>query len=236
MKYIKIILVLFLLVGLSSCQKKQEAPKSAAANLPAGTHAVKVIDFIDVPSYTYIQVSENGNSYWLAAPQTKVEKGQTIYYSQGMEMKNFHSQTINRTFDVIYFVQGVSTQPAGQSLESIHQQAANSEKENISVVPLKDGKTISQIFGDKNALAGKIVKIKGQVTKYNPNIMGRNWIHIQDGTSSSGNFDLLVTSKDEASVGQTIVVEGKVAVNKDFGAGYSYTVMIEDAKIIPALH
>ena len=234
MKKIKLILVLLLLVGLSACQKKEEAPKTTDAKLPAGTHAVKVVDFIDVPSYTYLQVNENGNEYWLAAPQMKVAKGETLYYSQGMEMKNFHSQTLNKTFDVIYFVQSVTKEPAAQNLETVHQQATSSAKENISVESLKGGKTVSQIFSDKESLAGKTVMIRGKVTKYNPNIMSMNWIHIQDGTESAGNFDLLVTSKDEASVGQTIVIEGKVAVNKDFGAGYSYPVMIEDAKIVSA--
>ena len=80
-------------------------------------------------------------------------------------------------------------------------------------------------------LNGKIIRIRGKVVKYNPEIMGRNWIHIQDGTGSTGNYDLMVTSKDQTSVGQIIIVEGKVATNKDFGAGYTYKVMIEDANV-----
>ncbi len=234
MKSIKLILVLFMMFGLFACQKK-EAPKTSNVKLPEGVHAVKVEDFINVPNYTYLQVTENGNEYWIAAPQTKVEKGETIYYSNGMEMKNFHSNTLNRTFDVIYFVQNISTEPGQgqkQTLSNVHQQANNSARENISVEPLKGGKTIAQIFNDKQSLAGKTVKIRGKVTKYNPDIMGRNWIHIQDGTEAGSNFDILITSKDETALGKTIVAEGMVAVNKDFGAGYSYPVMIENAKII----
>ncbi len=231
MKNFKLILTLLILVGLSACQKK-EAPKANTAKLPEGTHTVKIVDFINVPNYTYLQVKENGNEYWIAAPQTKVEKGETIYYSNGMEMKNFHSNTLNKTFDVIYFVQNISTNPSELNLESAHQQVINSTRDKISVEPVKGGKTVAQIFKDKQSLAGKTVKIRGKVTKYNPNIMGRNWIHIQDGTESNGNFDLLITSEDETAVGKTIVAEGKVAINKDFGAGYSYPVMIENAKII----
>ena len=230
MRIVKFILVLLVVIGLSACQKKEE-PKVPAANLPSGVITAKVLDFINVPNYTYLQVSENGKEYWLAAPTTKVEKGETIYYSQGMEMKNFHSQTINKTFDSIYFVQGISTSPQKETVAEAHQQAYNNVREQISVKPLKDGKTIAQIFSDKSSLAGKTVKIRGKVTKYNPNIMGRNWIHIQDGTESGKNYDLLVTSNDKAAVGQTIIVQGKVAVDKDFGAGYTYPVMIENAKV-----
>jgi hypothetical protein len=230
MKSIKFILVLLVIIGLSACQKKEE-PKAPASNLPSGTHAVKVLDFINVPNYTYLQVSENGNEYWLAAPTTKVEKGETVYYTQGMEMKNFHSQTINKTFDSIFFVQGITTSPQKEAITEAHQQAYTNSKEQISVQPLKDGKTVAQIFSDKSSLAGKTVRIRGKVTKYNPNIMGRNWIHIQDGTGAGNSYDLLVTSNDEAKVGQTVVIQGKVAIDKDFGAGYTYPVMIENAKV-----
>ncbi len=230
MRIVKFIIILLVVVGLSACQKKEE-PKVSAANLPSGTHAAKVLDFINVPNYTYLQVSENGKEYWLAAPTTTVEKGETIYFSQGMEMKNFHSQTINKTFDSIYFVQGISTSPQKETVAEAHQQTYNNTREQISVKPLSDGKTVAQIFSNKSSLAGKIVRIRGKVTKYNPNIMGRNWIHIQDGTESGKNYDLLVTSNDEAAVGQTVVVQGKIAVDQDFGAGYTYPVMIENAKV-----
>ena len=62
--------------------------------------------------------------------------------------------------------------------------------------------------------------------------MGRNWVHIQDGTNDKGQYDLLVTSTQNAKIGDVVVFEGKVATNKDFGAGYKYSVMIEEAKII----
>ena len=223
------------LVLIAGC-KKNEEKNTPVSNLPAGIHAAKVIDYMDASSYTYLQVSENGNEYWIAGPQLKVDKGDVVYFPQGMEMKNFHSETLNKTFPSIYFVQSVTktapTQNQTQTLSSAHQQVNSSERDNISIEPLKDGKTIAQIFSQKDFLVGKIIKIKGKVVKYNPNIMDRNWIHIQDGTESNGNFDLLITSKNETAVGDIIVVEGKVELNKDFSAGYSYSVMLEDAKII----
>ena len=73
--------------------------------------------------------------------------------------------------------------------------------------------------------------IRGKVVKYNAEIMGRNWLHIQDGTGAIGGNDLLITSSDKAKVGDTVLIVGTVAINKDFGAGYKYRVLVEDAKV-----
>ena len=227
-----IFLVFIITVALSSCSKKQDV------KVAPGVHAVTVVSNIDASNYTYLEVSENGNQYWIAVPQIKANKGETLYYSKSMEMKNFKSPTLNRTFASILFVEDISATPPAaeskvtQSLASAHQGVTTEGKEDIKIEPLKGGETIAEIYSDKDKLDGKIVKIKGKVIKYNPSIMDRNWIHIQDGTQSNGNYDLLVTSKDAAQVGQVITVEGKVAVNKDFGAGYSYKVMLENAKVI----
>ena len=223
------VLCLLLIFNFAACKKKEET--NIPSNLPAGTHAVKVIEHKDVTSYTYLKVSENGNEYWIAAPQTKVEDGEVVFYSQGMEMKNFHSETLNKTFPTIYFVQSISQSPQTPSLSSVHQQAATSPKEQISIEPAKGGKTIAEIYSQKDKLAGKTVTVRGKVVKYNAGIMGRNWIHIQDGTGSGENYDILITSNDETALGKIITAEGKVVLNKDFGAGYSYSVMLEGAKI-----
>jgi hypothetical protein len=225
------VFVLILIFCLTSCKKEEN--KIPESNVPAGTHAVKVLDFMDVANYTYLHVSENGNEYWIAAPQMKAEKDEILYYSQGMEMKDFHSDALNRTFPSVYFVQSISPDlQKGETLSSAHQQVNSDKQENISVQRLEGGKTIAEIYSERIELSGKIIKIRGQVVKYNPSIMSRNWIHIQDGTESNGSYDLLITSKDETAPGQIIIVEGKVEINRDFGAGYSYPVMVEDAKIL----
>ncbi|MHB8578650.1 MAG: hypothetical protein ACYDA4_02175 [Ignavibacteriaceae bacterium] len=230
MKRIFLVIAVLGLFGLTSCSKKNES-NQPVQNLPAGTHAVKVLDNMDAAGYTYLQVDENGNQYWIAAPQTPVNKGEIVYYTQGMEMKNFHSNTLNRTFDSIFFVQSISKEPSNNPVAAAHAPALNIPKEQISISPLKGGKTIAEIFSQEQTLAGKTIRVKGKVVKFNPNILDRNWIHIQDGTASGDNFDLLVTSKETVQVGDVITVEGTVAINKDFGAGYTYPVMIENAKI-----
>jgi hypothetical protein len=107
-------------------------------------------------------------------------------------------------------------------------------KPTISLTGIKkagDGKSIAEIYSDKSKLSGKKVKVRGRVVKYNGDIMGKNWIHIQDGTGSAGSNDLAVTSTAGTKVGDLILVNGTVAINKDFGGGYKYSVILEDAQL-----
>lgn len=94
-------------------------------------------------------------------------------------------------------------------------------------------KTVAVLNKDKTALAGKTVSAQGKVVKVNNGIMGRNFVHVQDGTGDASNNNLIVTSKDTANVGDSVSVTGLVVVNRDFGGGYSYPLLIEDAKITP---
>ena len=91
--------------------------------------------------------------------------------------------------------------------------------------------TIKELFEKKKSYEGKTVKVRGKVTKYTPAVMNKNWIHIQDGTDAGGKFDLAITSNDEVAVGDNIVVEGKISLDKDLGYGYFFEVIMEDAKV-----
>jgi hypothetical protein len=92
-------------------------------------------------------------------------------------------------------------------------------------------KTIAALYKEKAALAGQTVRVQGKVVKVNNNIMGRNFLHVQDGTGAKDANDLTVTSKDTAVVGDQVTVVGKVGVNRDFGSGYSYPLIIEEASV-----
>lgn len=94
------------------------------------------------------------------------------------------------------------------------------------------GKTIAEVFADKDQLAGQAVVFRGKVVKVNANIMGKNWLHVRDGSGAEGTNDLTVTTTDVLpEVGDTVLVSGAVAVNKDFGMGYKYDILIEDAAV-----
>jgi hypothetical protein len=104
------------------------------------------------------------------------------------------------------------------------------EKMNVVVEPCGDCITIAKLLTNKKSYSGKIIKVKGSVTKFNPQIMGKNWVHIQDGTEFEGGFDLTITTDQQASIGETITFEGKIVLDKDFGYGYVYSVLMEEAK------
>ena len=86
---------------------------------------------------------------------------------------------------------------------------------------------------ERTELSGKPTTIRGQVVKVNTGIMGKNWLHLRDasGTDAAKDNDLTVITKDVAAVGDVVVATGKVTTNKDFGAGYSYPVVLEDAAV-----
>lgn len=99
------------------------------------------------------------------------------------------------------------------------------------ITKIEGGQTIEEVFRGKADLSGKDVAVRGQVVKVNSGIMGKTWIHIQDGTGSPGANDLTVTTADEAKVGDVVVVRGKLTTNKNFGSGYKYDVIVEDGKV-----
>jgi hypothetical protein len=100
------------------------------------------------------------------------------------------------------------------------------------IAKAEGGKTIAEVFAGREQLAGQMVLIRGKVVKTNPRIMGRNWLHVRDGTGAEGSNDLTVTTVGAApTVGDTVVVSGPVVLNKDFGMGYTYDVIIEDADV-----
>jgi hypothetical protein len=94
------------------------------------------------------------------------------------------------------------------------------------------GKTVAEVYAEKDGLADATVVVRGKVVKVNAGIMDRNWLHVRDGSGEEGTNDLTVTTlADLPGVGATVLVSGKLAVNKDFGMGYQYPVILEDAEV-----
>jgi hypothetical protein len=106
------------------------------------------------------------------------------------------------------------------------------EKISANIQPCEGCIKLSDLFSGKKSYEGKVIRITGQVTKFNAGIMGKNWVHIQDGSEFEGEYDLTVTTAGDATVGDTITIEGKIALDKDFGYGYFYKVIMEDG--VPA--
>lgn len=107
------------------------------------------------------------------------------------------------------------------------------EKISVPKASGADAKTVAEVWAQHDALKGKTVTVRGKVVKYNSGIMGRNWLHLRDGSGSveGKDHDITVTTNDPAARGDVVVVKGVVAVDRDFGAGYTYPVIVEDAKV-----
>jgi hypothetical protein len=230
MRYLAILFSVFALFVFTSCEKEKEEPKVISEKLPAGMRSVKAVETMNASNYTYINVDENGRKYWIAVPQMEVKVGGTYFFTKSMEMKNFKSEALDRTFESVLFVDDIARESDVKNMNQMHP-VPTTKKEAIKIEKLRDGKSIAEIFSQMNKLNGKNVKVRGKVMKYNEGIMGTNWIHIQDGTAFQDEFDLLVTSDTEVQLGQVITAEGKIVTNKDFGSGYSYKVLIENAKV-----
>ena len=146
-------------------------------------------------------------------------------------MKNFKSESLDRTFESVLFVDDAMKSNTKQKLENTHSNIRSVDKKVIIVEPIPDGKTIGEIYSEKESLKNSTVKVKGKVVKFNAGIMNLNWIHIQDGTGDENGYDLLVTTNDFADVGDIVIVESTLALDKDFGAGYFYPVILENADV-----
>jgi hypothetical protein len=214
-------------------------PKSTVdENLAPGVHKAKVEEVIQTSSYTYLRLSEDGQENWIAISAAEVEEGKYYYYMPGIEMKDFVSKELKRTFPVIGFVDKFSDQPIVSKIsvaDSAKGKQAPAMKEGIKVDPAEGGITIAELYANKDKYDGQVVKIRGEVVKFSPEIMNTNWVHIQDGTNSNGDFDLTVTTSDITKVGDVVTFEGTVALKKDFGAGYYYEVIVEGAKLLKSM-
>jgi hypothetical protein len=204
----------------------------------------KVLETMNAANYTYVLVDTGAKKLWAAAPQFQVKVGEAISIEDGMAMPNYHSKALNRDFDVVYFTgralvgnaqTGLKTNaailpPGHPPLTSGTPQAA---KVDVSGIKKADGgKTIAEIFAAKTQLAGKQVKVRGKVVKFNSQIMGKNWVHLQDGSGKEGSNDLTLTTLSTVKVGDTVLATGTVAIDKDFGYGYKYSVLLEDATLV----
>ncbi len=237
-------------------QNAPAAPTMQANRSPAPPSALvgTVRETMDAAGYTYLLIDTDQGSHWAAAQKMEVAVGDVVQLSAPMPMRNFESKTLNRTFDEIFFVGAAvvvkkagsqaPTPTASQAQPSGHPpmgSAATRREPDAApslqpgdIPKLPDGYTVAELFARKTELATQRVKLRGVVVKANRGIMGKNWIHLQDGTGQQGTNDITVTSKTQyAAPGTVIVVEGTLAIDKDVGSGYFFPVIIEEASITP---
>ncbi|MEO6326359.1 MAG: nucleotide-binding protein [Thermoanaerobaculia bacterium] len=224
---------------------------AAAAEVETGTITGKVLETMDSAGYTYLRLKTATGESWAAVREAKVSVGQQAIVINAMEMHGFESKTLNRKFDSIYFgslplergsAAGAAAPAAKQEMRSQAMAAQHAvtakgpaEAGDVKVPKAQgaDAHTIAEIYAKKTQLKDKPVTVRGKVVKSNSGIMGKNWIHIRDGSGSAAtkDDDLTVTMNASAALGDVVVVHGTVHVDRDFGAGYAYAVIVEDASI-----
>lgn len=239
---------LTLLAGCSEDAPKPETAKPSAQTAPSAAPEAaapgktgKVTETMNAAGYTYVQVDTGIEQFWAAAPEFAVVVGDDVAVPEGMPMPDYHSKTLDRTFDMVYFVPSVlvgdaqslsGTPPADHPPMNGGNTVVETTTVDLSDIAVADGGvTIEEVFTKKADLAGKQVAIRGKVVKFTPEIMGKNWIHVQDGTGAAGSNDLTVTTSATAKTGDTVIVKGPLVIDKDFGYGYTYDVIIEDAEV-----
>ena len=212
-----------------------DAPQPALATVSG-----VVEETLDASDYTYMRLrTEGGRETWAAITKSKVKKGDRVTVVNAMSMDGFESKTLNRKFDRIVFGSlGDGKAGAPAAPVSAHGAAvATGPEDALDVrVPRAEGKdacTVAQVFAERAKLKDKTVTVRGKVVKANTGIMGRNWYHLRDGSGSreEKDDDLTVTTGDKAALGDIVVAKGVVHLERDFGAGYQYPVVLEDAKV-----
>jgi hypothetical protein len=189
----------------------------------ATNHSGKVLETLESGGYTYMKVQEGKNSYWIAMTHRDVKVGETIKYEEQGWMKNFHSKTLNRTFEDILFAGSVTNEAPKKQIEKRASKMDSTYQEKGTL-------SVAQVFANRDKYIGKVITVKGKVTKTSNAIMKLNWLHIQDGSNFSNMNDLVFTSTDPLpAVGETIYAKGVLVKDKDFGYGYFYPVIIQNA-------
>jgi len=233
MKQLFFFLSIFIMIA--GCKGPLSKPAAKSSN-KEGVHNVVVDEVIQAGGYSYLNVIENGRKTWLAVPGMEISKGIKLAYTGGLEMTDFKSKELNRTFPSILFLEGVTLDSNPMVKEGLKKgtngSAVKPEKFTVSITPCEGCMTIAKLLESKDEQSGKTVRIKGIIAKFNPQIMGKNWVHIQDGTDFNGVFDLTITTDSEVTVGEKVTFEGRISLKKDFGYGYFYEVLMEDGKLI----
>lgn len=210
----------------------------------------KVVTTISTETYVFMELENEGERSWVTTISIEIKEGDRVDYKNGQVMSGFYSKNLDKTFEKIVFVDTVSvngqipkliapprTVPgaAGGSphVPGLGDSASKApvKIEMGSIKKINGGYTVEELIQKRDELNGKFIKVRGSVVKFLPGIMGKNWIHLQDGTGKEGSNDLTITTQDQTSVGSIINISGKLAANKDFGGGYSYSVIVEDATV-----
>ncbi len=262
MRFASVLAIALALAACKKSEPPAPPPQGPAPAPQAGTIKGKVAERIDAAPYSYLRLTTAQGEIWAAVPQSSVAGGAEVTVENPMPMDGWESKTLNRKFEKLVFgtlagqaqpaaAPGAAGQPgmsrgmppgippgsAAPGMAAQHAAAATGPADVGSVKVDKavgpDARTVAEVYAQKSQLKEKKVAVRGKVVKFSAGIMGRNWVHLRDGSGAQdkGTNDITVTTGDQAAVGDVVVAKGVVRTDKDFGAGYAYPVIVEDAKL-----
>ncbi len=205
-------------------------------------HKVVVQEVLQANRYVYLNVKEEGNGqFWIATRKQDAKKGEIYFYRRPLLKTNFESKEYNRVFDTIYLVSNLVSQDHSKHAVAQNTQTPKIEQSTAvvkgdiqthtdKVIEHKGTIKIAELVKDPKKYEGHTIQLSGKCVKVNPNIMELNWLHIQDG--SKNDFDLVVTSNTFVPEGSDITIRGVVSINRDFGAGYKYDLIVENGTLV----
>jgi hypothetical protein len=218
----------------------QAMPAGAAKGVVVG----QVLEVKQAGAYTYLRLKTNEGETWAAVSAAQVVPGALVRIANPTVMEKFESRSLQRSFDKIVFgsleAPGAAGAPGGAAPAMTRPtpgaggaQAAVPAPVKVSRAQGPEGRTVAEVVGGRAGLKDKRVVVRGQVVKVNQGIMGKNWLHLRDGSGSDadGSNDLLVTTRDIAAVGDIVAASGTVRVDVKLGSGYGYAVLVEDAAL-----
>lgn len=228
----RITLLVFCIALLMSCNNKKKEYAPISTNIAQNEVIVKEVQ--QTSGYTYVLVQESDQEFWMAISKTEVAVGEKLYFVEAVEMKDFESKELKKVFDRIIFVDQVSKKPIDandkkKAAIAKRQDGIRELLDSINISPVEGSKSIAELYENAKEFNNKTVKVRGQVVKVNSDIMDRNWVHLMDGTKGDNRSDLTFTTKEIVKVGDTVTLEGVLAIDREFGAGYVYPLIVEGA-------
>lgn len=197
-------------------------------------HTVTALEALPTSKYVYVRVREGEDEYWIAATLQAVSIGQRYFFRGGLQKTDFVSKEYNRTFDRLLLVSQLVPADHGSSMGASETGAsavaAPPSAEPLPQVDVPGSTRINDVVSDPKRFAGKTVQVSGTCTKVNPNIMGRNWVHLKDGGKDGK--ELVITTNEMVAEGKPVTMVGRIVVDQDFSAGYKYEVLMEQARVV----
>lgn len=196
-------------------------------------HTVVALEALPTAKYVYVRVKEGDQEYWIATILQDVAIGHSYFYRGGLLKTDFESKEYKRTFDKLFLVSQLvpAEHGSGMSGSTPSPQPPVMSDAPLPALDVQGITRIRDVVADPARFDGKTVQVSGTCTKVNPNIMGRNWIHVKEAGEAAK--ELVITTNEPVAEGQQVTVIGKVAVDKDFGAGYTYEVLLEEGRLAP---